>query len=361
MLERLWKKTLRRKGLSLWSVPALFLWLVSLVYRLVVFVRTRTAKADVEVSVPVICVGNITVGGTGKTPMVEFLARYLLDEGHRVGIVSSGWGRRSEETILEPGYRVQNLEADVTGDEVMLLARLLPEAVFSVDRVKAEAARRLADTGEVDLIIVDDGFQHHRLRRDLDLVTYDGAVTKKFLRAFPFGLLREPIAALKRADVVKITRANFARDLGVLQRRVIKLSPKAEHYCAQFVATEIVNDEGRRNVKYLEDKSVLLFAGIGNFKPLRKQVTALCADLDCAMELSDHQVYDEDILAEIKQEADRCESDVLLTTFKDWVKLPDFAFGRELYYLGQSIDLDPGEEKLISYLQERLDLRKRES
>jgi tetraacyldisaccharide 4'-kinase len=311
------------------------------------------------VGVPVISVGNITVGGTGKTPLVEFLGRFLLEDGVRVGVVSSGYGRASRAAVLEPGYRLHEKGADEVGDEVLLLARSLPEAIFSVARSKAEAARRLAATGEVDAILVDDGFQHFALRRDVDIVAYDAAVKKRALKRFPYGVLREPLSALRRADVVIVTRSNFAKDIGLLQKRLARLAPQAEMYTAQFMASEVLDDERRLPVKYLEDKSVFLFAGVGNFRSLRKQVAKLCADLDFALELSDHQVYDRFLLERIKRRAAVLGSDVILTTGKDWVKLPGFAFDREIYYLGQTVDLDPGEEKLVKNLEDRLGIEGR--
>ncbi len=318
----------------------------------------RAVGPQVRVGVPVISVGNITVGGTGKTPMVEFIARYLLDDGFRVGIVSSGYGRHHRGSFVEAGYRVQQRPTEETGDEVQLLARLLPAAVFSVDRSKAAAARRLEESQSVDLMIIDDGFQHRQLARDLDLVTYDAAIPGRMLKHFPYGVLREPLTALNRADVIVITRSNFARDIGRLKRRLRRINPRAKHFHAQFFIEELVGHQRRLPVKYLEDKSVFLFGGVGNFRPLRRQVAALSADLDYALELSDHQRYDRSTLKKIKAMVDHHDSDVVLTTGKDWVKLGDFDFEREIYYLAQSIDLDPGEEKLVAHLKRRLSLNR---
>lgn len=358
MLERFFKKVLRRRGLSLWYIPAVFMWVISLFYRLGYYLSRTSKPETVRLPVPVISVGNVTVGGTGKTPMAAFLAGDLIRQGLRVGIVSSGWGRPNREVcFVEPGYKVQEMDTDDTGDEVKLLACRLPDAVFSVHRIKAEAAHRLQEHTDVDVVIVDDGFQHRRLERDIDLVTFDAAVPRRMLRWFPFGLLREPLRAMGRADIIVATRTNFARDWGKTKRRLQRLAPQADVYAAQFVTTELVGQEETRQIKYLEDKSVYLFAGVGNFKPLRRQVEAMCADLDVALELSDHQQYDAALLQRIKREADEHDSDVLITTGKDWVKLPDFAFDREIYYLGQAIDLDPGEERLIRDLTERLGLK----
>jgi len=359
VLERIWKKILRRKPYSLWVFPAILLWCCSLGYRLLFRIRQSRAAPAIRLEVPVISVGNITVGGTGKTPLVELLARSFLDEGFRVGIVSSGYGRPSEVSFIEPGYKVQKRSVDETGDEVQLLAVLLPEAIFSVDRSKSAAALCLADSASVDLIIVDDGFQHFGLARELDIVTFDAAISRRVLRPFPYGVLREPLSALKRADVIIITRSNFARDRGLLQRKLKQINPHVAYYYAPFIIDELVGHDRRLPVKYLEDKSVFLFAGVGNFGPLRRQVAALSGDLDYAMELSDHQQYNQSLLSKIKLLARRFDSDVIVTTGKDWFKLGGFDFGREIYYLNQSIDLDPGEEKLIAHLHDKLGLKRR--
>ena len=163
---------------------------------------------------------------------------------------------------------------------------------------------------------------------------------------------------MKRADIIVITRSNFARDIGVLSKRLKKVNPRAEHYTAQFSIDELVGHERRFPIKYLEDKSVFLFAGVGNFEPLRRQVSVLAGDLDDAVELSDHQEYDTGTLEHLKAIADNHDSDVIVTTGKDWVKIRDFDFGREIYYLAQSIDLDPGEEQLAAFIQERLGLQR---
>ena len=356
MLEQIWKKYLRRGRVSLWSLMAPVLWIASLIYRWGLAKERREAGTPAKADCPVICVGNITVGGTGKTPLVEFIARYLLHDGIRVGIVSSGYKRTSTEPIIDEGYRIQQMGASETGDEVALLASLLPRAMFSIAESKAEAAVNLSKTGSVDIIIVDDGYQHWGLHRDIDIVAFDATVRRRALKPFPLGLLREPLSQLKRADIVVLTRISFARDLKKLRNRIRNLAPKSEMYEAKFRIPSLVGKDDHLPTKYLEDKSVFLFAGVGNFKPLQRQVEALAADVDGVLELSDHQDYDTELLEQIKELADNYDSDVILTTGKDWVKLGDFDFDREIYYLAQSVDLDPGEEKLVGTLQKRLGL-----
>lgn len=360
MLENIWRKLINRKGISLKAIPGFFLWLASLMYRLLFrFARQRAGEA-VKLALPVVSVGNITVGGSGKTPMVGFIAQTFTEEGIRVGIVSSGYGRRDHVSFLEPGYKVLKMSVDQTGDEVMLLAAQIPDARFSVDDNKTVAATALAASGEVDVVIVDDGFQHFGLARDVDLVTYDAAVRPHLLRAFPNGLLRESRRALTRADIVVLTRSNFSKDIQKLSDRLQRISPKADFYAAQFSASQLIVAGQSMATKYLRDKSVFLFAGVGNFRALKKQVRRLAADIDHAMELKDHQNYDTALLNHIKDMADDHDSDLLVTTAKDFVKLSNFDFGRELGYLDLVIDLDPGEEKLTRDLIARLGLKPRE-
>ncbi len=361
MFEKLWKKIIRRKRFSYLSLLAFILWIVSLCYRVLQKVYWRTKKVDVRTKIPLVSIGNITIGGTGKTPIVALIAKFLLQENYRVGIVSSGYGRKSTESFILPGYKMLKLDSTEIGDEVKHLAEILPNALFSVHQIKAQAAKLLDESESLDLIIVDDGFQHRQLHRDLNIVTVDASIKEKQLNLFPYGLLREPEVKISEADLIIYTRTEFAQELSHLTKKISRLNQDAIQYFARFSATEIIGRKQSFPVKYLEDKSVLLFAGIGNFDALKKQVSRLSADIDFALEFSDHQEYTTELLEEIKQLADKHNSDLILTTGKDAVKFESFDFGREFYYLNQTIDLDPGEEKLIEYLQHTLKLQRESS
>ncbi len=358
MFEQIWKRIIHRKPFSIWMIPAFLLWLFSWLYRAGQKIHSAFTSVTVKVDVPVISVGNISVGGTGKTPVVAFIAEALLKEGLKVGIVSSGYGRKSDKDYVERGYKLLKMKTENIGDEVIFLANRLPEAIFSISNLKSEAAKNLVSQHKVDLLIVDDAFQHKKLYRNFDIVTFDAAVKKKLLKFFPYGVLRESLSALSRADQIIITRSDFSRDISKLKEEILSYNPFVDLYHARFTATELVGKERNLSVKYLEDKSLLIFAGIGNFKAFKKQVSALSTDIDFAWEFSDHQDYDLETLKKIKAKADLFDSDVIVTTGKDWVKLGDFDFGREIYYINQVIDLDPGEEKLIKNLLSKLNLKK---
>ncbi|MDZ4724480.1 MAG: tetraacyldisaccharide 4'-kinase [candidate division Zixibacteria bacterium] len=357
MLEYFWKKILRRKGISLWHIPALVMWVLSLLFwPISVFHRGRK-RDQLKLSLPVISVGNITVGGSGKTPLVELIASELLNDNIRVGIVSSGYKRLTTDSFIAPGYKVQTMDVDQTGDEIMLLAHLVPNAVFSVASRKSEAALKLADSNLVDVIVVDDGFQHQSLARDIDIVTFDAAVARRKLRMFPYGVLREPLSALKHAEVIIITRANVAKDITGLQRRLKKeINPSAEYFSAHFKSDELIGRSQTMPVKYLDDKAVFLFAGVGSFAALQKQVVSLSGNLVGYYEFSDHQIYTPSILEKIKKQAEKRKAEVIVTTGKDWVKLGGFDFGREIYFLNLVLDLNPSEEHLTRFLKSQLQL-----
>ena len=127
----------------------------------------------------------------------------------------------------------------------------------------------------LDVIIVDDGFQHFALARDIDLIAYDAGLKKRMLKPFPYGMLREPLGALKRAQVIIVTRAKFATDLNAIKRRLRRINPDAKLFHASFQARNIVGRDRSHSIKYLEDKAVFLFAGVGNFRALERQVSAL--------------------------------------------------------------------------------------
>lgn len=353
MLEKLWKKFLRRKGIVFWSLAVIPLWFCSLLYRLGFSVNKLFSKATVRLKVPVVSIGNISVGGTGKTTLVGFLADALFKEGLQVGLVSSGYGRASRDMIIEKGYKLVNRSVEETGDEMLFLASMLPDTFFAIGPTKSEAARALCRQADIDIVLVDDGFQHFALERDVDIVTYDAAIDSQLLKPFPYGILRESHNSLARADIIIVTRSDFARDITRLKNRLSQHNEDAAMYHARFVAGDLVGRGVRRQVKYLEDKSIFLFAGIGNFESFRRQVQALAVDIDEACEFSDHQVYNEPLCRKLAAAAERHGSDLILTTGKDFVKLGDFDFGREIYYLSQTIDLDPGEEKLVSYLKRK--------
>jgi len=247
----------------LWGPALLF----SAVARARSFLYERRLLSAFEVGAPVVSVGNLVAGGTGKTPMIAWLAARLAERGLRAGIVSRGYGAEEHASGQAPN------------DEARMLADMLPDVPHLQDPDRVRAASQLVDRG-LDVILVDDGFQHRRLARDVDIVLLDA------LRPFglpapargglaveaplPRGLMREPMAALRRASAVVLTRADAVDEAALeqLQRRVEGAAPGVPVLRAQHapVAYREARDPGRarRPLEDLEGLEVDLFSGIGN-------------------------------------------------------------------------------------------------
>src|SRR5262245_5119025 len=226
-------------------------------------VRRRSRQFDSgqreihRAGVPVVSVGNLTLGGTGKTPMVKWLARWFASRGLRVAIVSRGYGAAEGQ---------QN-------DEAMELHQALPDVPHLQNPNRVVAAARAVDEFRSQIIVLDDGFQHRRLARDLDIVLLDALEPFGFDRVFPRGTLREPLAGLARAQVVCLSRANLidADDRTDIRRRVAGLAPQAAWCELIHAPSALVDSSGASQpLESLAGRRVAAFCGIGNPSGFRR-------------------------------------------------------------------------------------------
>lgn len=267
--------------------------------------------------IPVVSVGNISVGGTGKTPVVAWLAERLRRSGRKPAVVSRGYGGSSGKgpLLVEAGPGT-SLDAAVYGDEPCFLARLLPgvPVIVGSDRVAGagEALRRGAD-----LVLLDDGFQHRRLARDLDIVLLDAGDPFGRHRLLPAGLLREPLHGLRRADVILITRGRRDESFPVIEKIVRRHNPsapllRAGHRTVGFVdgAGEPVGRPGR----------ALAFCGIGNPARFRSDLLAEGVELVDFRVFRDHHPYSAAELGALR-EAAATHGAVPVTTEKDLARI----------------------------------------
>ena len=262
------------------------------------------------VSAPVISVGNLTAGGTGKTPTVAWLIDWLKERGFRPGIVSRG-------------YRSSGSAGN---DEKRLLDRLCPNVPHFQGRRRFETAERLLAETDTNIIVLDDGFQHRALHRDLDLVLIDAVDPWGFDRLLPRGLLRERVNQLRRADIVFLTRCDSVRESQISKAlKRIRRVTDAPVIRTAFEPSGLINCNGdRAAIEDVKQKQIAAFCGIGNpegfFRTLNR--------VDCPVSrgafraFQDHQEYGASELDDIYRMAERCEAEVLLTTAKDLVKIP---------------------------------------
>jgi tetraacyldisaccharide 4'-kinase len=296
--------------------------------------------AESGVRSPVVCVGNLTVGGTGKTPMVEWLARWMRERGVQVAIVSRGYG--AEEGALN--------------DEALELEQKLPGVphVQNPDRV---AAARVA-VGELDcnLILLDDGFQHRRLARNLDIVLIDALEPFGYGHLLPRGLLREPLSALQRAHAVVLSRADLVDEAERKRIRAIvrRHAPDAAWAEVAHRPAALIDCDGRRReLGELHGKRAAAFCGIGNPAAFRRTLETCGVELADLREFPDHHAYAQsDITALTGWLAELDGIDLALCTHKDLVKVGLARLGRTpLFALSVGIEILHGGDALNALLE----------
>jgi tetraacyldisaccharide 4'-kinase len=267
--------------------------------------RGRVAIHRVEV--PVISVGNLTLGGTGKTPVVAWLARWLRERQVRVTIVSRGYGA----------------EAGARNDEALELEQQLPDVPHVQNSDRVAAARLAIEEFECQAILLDDGFQHRRLARDLDLVLLDALEPFGFEHVFPRGTLREPLAGLHRANVVLLSRADMLSegDRLRIRERVAHLAPKAVWGEVRHAPRALLSASGKEMPLASSMRSIAAFCGIGNPAGFRHTLESLQYGIAGFHEFPDHHNYTRQDLEAIARWALELNADALLCTGKDLVKI----------------------------------------
>jgi tetraacyldisaccharide 4'-kinase len=286
------------------------LWLARLAYGLAVWWRNRRfdgGRNVQQVVVPVISIGNLTVGGTGKTPCVEYVARLLRLHEMPVAILSRGYGAPSGRN-----------------DEAMVLEENLPDVPHYQDRDRVAIARTAIEESESEVLVLDDGFQHRRLARDLDVVLID--VTDPWGGGYllPRGGLREPRQSLRRAGCVVLTRCDAVDPAAVdgVAADVQRVIPGILMARTIHAAIDLRNDAGTAAVESLRTRRVGAFCGIGNPAAFRTTLAGLGAEVVQFREFPDHHDYNRDDVDRLQAWAATLPDEAwVVTTQKDWVKL----------------------------------------
>jgi tetraacyldisaccharide 4'-kinase len=295
-----------------------------------------------RVAAPVISVGNITLGGTGKTPMVEWLARWYRARSVRVALVSRGYGA----------------EQGAANDEALELEERLPDVPHVQNRDRVAASRMAIEEFESQLILLDDGFQHRRLARDLDVVLIDALEPFGFEHVFPRGTLREPLAGLARAHVVALSRADM-----VASKDRVGIETRLRHYAPQADLIELVHrprslvgaDHREQPLDTIVGRRVAAFCGIGNPASFRHTLARLGAQVVEMREFADHHAYTRDDVDDLGRWVESLDVEVVVCTAKDLVKLRlERIGGRLLWALAIELEITRGQERLESRLAELL-------
>jgi tetraacyldisaccharide 4'-kinase len=311
-VEETWLALVRGERRGIPAMAARFgLRLASWPYRLGVNCRNacyaRGWKSIHRAGVPVVSVGNLSLGGTGKTPLVEYVAGVYRKLGIRVAVLSRGYGAQGGRN-----------------DEAMVLEENLPDVPHLQDPDRVRAAGRAREELESELLVLDDGFQHRRLHRDLDIAAIDATRPPAEDYLFPRGTLREPAGGLGRAGAIVVTRSNQVpgRELaalhGWLERRVPG-KPVAE---TEHRPTELLGGNEPEPLEKMAGRAVGGFCGIGNPAAFRRTLEGLGARVIEFRSFADHHAYTRADIDDLARWAGALPSDALLaTTQKDWVKI----------------------------------------
>ncbi len=338
--------------------------------------RKRIRKAR-QLGVMVLSVGNLTVGGTGKTPVVERLARELQDGGRRVAILSRGykskklpllrrWRRRwfgkFKPRVVHDGKKLL-LDSAWAGDEPYMLARSLGDVLVLVDRDRARAGRHAIREFEADLLILDDGMQYQDIQHRLDICLVDAQAPFGNEYLLPRGTLREPPANISRASYILITKAVAGENAALIQRirrynrtaEIIESTHKPQ--CLQ----NLHDPDDRRPLEFLRGKFIAALSGIARPESFEGSLKNLGAEMVFSARFADHHRFSDKELREFLARASRRDLGCIVTTEKDAVRIPAKIAGVEklevpIYFLRIEIEILSGQEswqRLIARLTER--------
>jgi tetraacyldisaccharide 4'-kinase len=310
-----------------------------------------------RLSCPVVSIGNITVGGSGKTPMVEQVARSLRELGAVPAVVSRGYGRDTRGTRIVADREGPRLPPRAAGDEPVLLADHLPGIPVVVGENRFEAGQVALSEWGVNAIVLDDGFQHRTLRKDLEILVINGRDPWGNRRLFPRGMLREPLSALDRADLFVVTNPLTPADTEAATATIRRHNTRAPILVARYhVVGALAVPEGRAlPPASLGGRRLLAFAGLGSPRGFADTLSAAGVDMAGLIEYPDHHWFAEGDLEDLARHAGAIGAEGLITTEKDWIRLRSLRLPAvSLSVLLVELHLDAGREQLLQILERTL-------
>ena len=319
----------------------------------------------------VISIGNLTVGGTGKTPVVEKFARTLQDHGRRVAILSRGYKskkpplfrrlqrkwlgmERRKPRIVHDGQRLL-LDSRFAGDEPYMLAKSLKDVIVLVGKDRVRSALYAIREMKCDTLILDDGMQYLHLKHRLEICLIDAQAPfgNEFL--LPRGTLREPPSNLRRASFIFITKTPLAGNTLLIERirRYNRTAEIVECRHQPLYLQNLYDAEDRRSLEYLQDKYIAAISGIARPESFEQSLVALGANLEITKSFADHHRFTDRELQEFATRCSRRDLEFIVTTEKDSVRFPAKIEGLEapIYFLRVEIEILSGHESWESLVE----------
>jgi tetraacyldisaccharide 4'-kinase len=313
-----------------------------------------------ELPTPVISIGNITAGGTGKTPLVEFIARHAAALGRQTCILTRGYGRKDPNTrvLVSDGNQLL-AQAVAAGDEpVMLATNLKGIAAVISDANRVAAAKWAHENLKTEIFILDDGFQHFRIARDLNIVTIDATNPWGDGHLLPRGLLREHPRNLERSDCIVITRADQANNIAELKHAIDGFSGGRPLFTSRMKVGGWRRGTADGEFTSKPTQPVGVFCGIANASSFLRELKNESIDPVFFSEFPDHHRYTQIDLDQIVISANRTGARALVTTAKDAVKLKNLKLELPCYVMDIEIQIDDVAE-FLKLIQTAVDVKKR--
>lgn len=335
LLKVIAKETLGRRAACVRGFLKMLSWIFGLLVQLRLLLHKHRIIRASTLGCQVISVGNVTVGGTGKTPIVETFARSLQQKGRKVAILSRGYKSRKTplwEKILKKEERLPRvvsdgdrllLNSDLAGDEPYMLASNLPEIVVLVDKDRVKSGKYAIKKFGCDTLVLDDGFQYLKLQHRLDIVLVDYTNPFGYNRVLPRGLLREPKRNLKRAGFIFITKCP-PEGAPALKATLRELNPHAEISECRHSPKYLENLYTREQtgLDFLQGRKISAVSGIAVPESFENGLRKLGAEIVHSAQYADHHRYTQQEIIETINSAGEAGAEVIVTTEKDAVRFP---------------------------------------
>jgi tetraacyldisaccharide 4'-kinase len=352
----------KRKGFFAFCL-GIILYPLSLIYRVIVCCRNMAYDTGLlhtsSLRCTVISVGNIVAGGVGKTPLVYLLARAFTNRGRRVAILSRGYraSKRGGDfpRVVTDGTHLM-CSADEAGDEPVMLAKALEGVVVVIDPNRTRAGRMAIERFGVDLLILDDAFQHRALSRNLDILLVDCIRPFANGHLLPAGQLREPPKSVRRAQLLVLTRCTADPPPSTLEK-LRSFNRSAHAYAAWHEPTRLrrIPDGSTEHPNMLRGRKIAAFSGIARPDDFKETLSGLGAKLLTYRIFPDHHRFSTKEIGEIIDGARRSGAEAIITTAKDSVRLPDGTkCPLPFFYLEIEMRVGTGENKLIESVLQAL-------
>ena len=297
---------------------------IAYIYQFIIFLRNKLFDINLfkirSLSKPVISIGNLTVGGTAKTPFTIFISKHLKNKGLKVGILSRGYGRKSTGTIVvSDGRKILN-SLNNSGDEPTLIAKKTNDIPIVVDNNRYRGGNYLISEYNPDIIILDDGFQHRSLKRDLDILLVNSLDKRENHKLIPIGKLREPWKNYKRADILIKTKSNLIENNDLLNKKINKTNKNVFISESHIKVSNIFTKKKFTKVN-LSNKNIITVTAIGDHKSFTTAIKKTDCNLIKTLNFRDHYNFSQNLWNKIEYSIQKLNVEFILTTEKDWVKI----------------------------------------